>query len=179
MSVVLGDLTQRIESAVFLDTSFIIDSIFRAAGPHPAASELLTQLAMGRMEGRIRLCVSTRVIDELLWASRTILLERDRGVRSWGRLTAREASEAWLRYSEEIAHLGRLLLSPDAPWEVLGVTAEDAGMAVGVIETHGLQPADAFHYAVCQRACESCIITNDRHFRALPELNCIRYDVDL
>lgn len=75
--------------------------------------------------------------------------------------------------------LGRLLLSPDAPWEVLSVTAEDAGVAVGAIETHGLQPADAFHYAVCRRECESCIITNDRHFRALPELNCVRYDVDV
>lgn len=52
-------------------------------------------------------------------------------------------------------------------------------MAVAVIETHGLQPADAFHYAVCRRTCRSCIITNDRHFRSLAELNCIHYDVDL
>lgn len=124
------------------------------------------------------LCMSSRVVDEFLWIARVPLFNRDHGLGAWDLLTLREAADAW-RYSEEIAYLGRLLLSPDAPWEVLSVTAEDAGVAVGAIETHGLQPADAFHYAVCRRECESCIITNDRHFRALPELNCVRYDVDV
>ena len=137
----------------------------------------LFQDLRGRDTGSpLRLCISTRVVDELLWIARVFLFEADRGAGAWADVGAAVAAEAWLRYSEEIAHLGRLLLAPDAPWEVLSVTAEDAGMAIEAIERHGLQPADAFHYAVCRRECDSCIVTNDRHFRGLSELNCIRYD---
>jgi len=67
---------------------------------------------------------------------------------------------------------------PDAPWEVLSVTAEDAGVAIEAIESHALQPADAFLYRICRRACGSCIVTNHRHFRGMRELNCIRYGAD-
>jgi len=108
-----------------------------------------------------------------------MLFDTEHGQGAWDSGRPQDRADAWLRYSEEIAYLGRLLLAPDAPWEVLSVTAEDAGVALEAIERHGLQPADAFHYAVCRRACDSCIVTNDRHFRGLSELNCIRYDISV
>ena len=175
-SVVLSGVRQELGSAAFLDANFVIDAFIDSASLHGAARDLLIELAAHARQGRIRLCLSTRVIDEVLWASRIVLVRRDHGQAAWAGMGADERADAWLRYSEEIAYLGRLLLAPDAPWEVLSVTAEDAGLAIEAIERHGLQPADAFHYAVCRRACDSCIVTNDRHFRGLSELNCIRYD---
>jgi predicted nucleic acid-binding protein len=161
---------------VYLDASFIADVIFSRTRLHSRASALMHRLRTAAGNHESRVFTSTRAIDEVLWIARVFVHERDHGRGTWSGLSRRERDEAWVRYSEEIANLGRILLSPDAPWEILSVTAEDLGLAVSAMESHSLQPADASHYAVACRACDGTIITNDRHFAQISDLQVIRYD---
>lgn len=165
-----------IPARIYLDASFIADALFSHTRLHSRASALLRRLrtAVARRDSRV--LTSTRAVDEVLWIARLFVYERDHGRGSWAELSPGGRDEAWRRYSEEIANLGRILLSPDAPWEVLPVTAEDLGLALSAMESHALQPADASHYAVACRACDGCIVTNDRHFRQIGDLHVIRYD---
>jgi predicted nucleic acid-binding protein len=163
--------------AAFLDANFLIALHFHTTDRHPQARALLASLTRQPNGETTRLVVSTRAIDEVLWSARILLHERDHGRGSWAELTPRERDDAWVRYSEEVADLGRILLSPDAPWEVLPVTADHLGIALSAIERHSLQPADASHYAVARRACDGCIVTNDRHFRQISDIEVIGYAV--
>jgi predicted nucleic acid-binding protein len=167
---------RRSPPVAFLDANFVIAAHFDTVDLHLEARDLLASLRTGPNGEKTTLCMSTRVIDEVLWTARRLFFERDHGPDTWVQLSPRRRSEAWVRYSEEIAHLGRILLSPHAPWDVLSVTSDDLGVAIGAMESHSLQPADASHYAVAMRACDGCIVTNDRHFRGLADLTVIRYD---
>ncbi|MFO8082573.1 MAG: type II toxin-antitoxin system VapC family toxin [Armatimonadota bacterium] len=170
-----GESLTHIATA-FLDSSFIADLLFEDAKFYDSANRLMRRFEASRRQADIRLCVSTRVVDEVLWIARVFLFDGDHGPGSWAALSPRGREEAWISYSEEIADLGRVLLSPDAPWEVLSVTIDDLGLAVSAMQSHSLQPADASHYAVACRNCNGCIVTNDRHFRQISELDVIRYD---
>jgi len=160
---------------VFLDANFILACVFPDEVHHDAAWRLLGEFSEAVRNGAAPPVVSTRVLEEVVWTSCRLLYDREHEPGAFAQLPPTGQFRLLSRQSRPLRQLATRLLSDDAPYRVLPLTADDCSAAFTLATARGIPLPDAMHVAMARRLCGGFIVTNDRHMRALPDVTCITY----
>ena len=165
-----------LSGGVLLDSNFIVAFVNDGDRWHESAALMLASLVRLRQAEGLRLATSTRVLDEVWWKRTQLKVEAEQGRGSWNRLTrsARRTALVSARGLLEGLHADLQRCGV----EILGVPPESVDLALGFVvrEVGGLEPADAFHAAVMRLNGITSIVTNDRDFARVDDVQVIRYD---